>query len=178
MIKDLIQTLRGGLSFVARNDASTVLKAFNRRDTHPFLQFIKYGICGVAAVIVHNTVFYLLACSDFLPAMDHSLVDGNPISDALRSRNSLINNFVGFLLANYAAYRLNVLWVFQPGRHSPLVEFGLFSLVSGIAFVGGSLGGPLLIKLCGIGTHLSQALFIVTSACVNYLCRKFFIFQH
>ena len=176
-MQGLIETIREGASFVVRNDAPTILKAFNDRDTHPFFQFVKYGLSGVVAVIAHMAVFYALANTSILPAMDHSLVNGETISDALRARNGVINNSIAWIFANCVAYYLNVLWVFTPGRHNRWIEFGLFSLVALVGFVGGILGGPLLIRLWGINTHLSQLLFVITSACVNFLCRKFFIFE-
>lgn len=122
-------------------------------------------------------IFYLLASSPLLPSLDNSLIDGEPISDSLRARNATLNNFIGWLIANAVVYLLNARWVFQPGRHGKWLEFGLFTLVSFIAFLGGILGGPLLIRFFGINTHLSQVLFVITSTLVNYLCRKFLIFK-
>ena len=168
--------LRDGLQFVRDNDLHTVWQAFNRRDTHPVLQFFKYGLCGILAMATHLLVFYALAYSA-LPAVEGMIVQGTPIDDSLRARNATLANFAGFFVANFVGYATNVLWVFQPARHHRIVEFLLFTGVAFLGFLAGLLGGPLLIRLFGISTHLAQIFFVVTSVAVNYLCRKFLIFK-
>ena len=42
-----METLKAGWTFVRENDARTILSQFNGKETHPFLQFVKYGFCGV-----------------------------------------------------------------------------------------------------------------------------------
>ncbi len=154
-----------------------LLQQFLSHDAHPVFQVAKYLIFGVVTVAVHMTVFYLLASGSLFPALDNSLVDGQPISDALRARNSTINNGIAWFFGNATAYTLNVLWVFKPGRHNKATEMALFTLVNLIAFLGGLFGGPLLIKLLGVSTHLSQGTYVLSSMIVNFVCRKFFIFK-
>ena len=112
----MISMIQDGLQFVKKNDLPTIWAAFVSHDAHPFLQFVKYGVCGVMAVITHNAIFYALAYTQF-PAIEGMMVGGEPLSDGLRARNVVICNSVGFVFANLVAYLTNVLWVFQSGRH-------------------------------------------------------------
>ncbi len=173
----MISLIRDGFQFVRQNDLPTVWSEFSKRDTHPLLQFVKYGLCGGLALITQLIVFYGLAYTVF-PAIEGMIVEGQLISNDLRAKNATICNSFGFFFANLVAYFTNVLWVFQSGRHNRAVEFGLFTVVALIGFVAGLAGGPLLIKVFGISTHIAQLLFVVTSVIVNFLCRKFLIFKH
>ncbi len=168
--------IQDGVQFVKKNDLPTIWAAFVSHDAHPLLQFVKYGVCGVMAVVVHNAIFYALAYTRF-PAIEGMTIGDQPLSDGLRARNVVICNSVGFAFANVVAYLTNVLWVFRSGRHHRVLEFVLFTLVALIGFVAGLAGGPLLIKLFGISTHIAQFLFVFTSVVVNYLSRKFLIFK-
>ena len=53
--------VRDTVRYVRENDLSTIIRDFNSRDAHPIVQFGKYGICGVAAVIVQVAGFYLFS---------------------------------------------------------------------------------------------------------------------
>ena len=147
------------------------------RDCHPIMQFFKFAVCGVMSTAVHMLVFYSFAASSFLPALDNSIINGELISDGIRARNSLIINCYAFIIANIVGYLLNILCVFEPGRHKPIVEFGLFLAVSFVGFAIGLLGGPLFIHLFSISTHLSQALLVITTTLINYSCRKYLVFK-
>ncbi len=102
--------------------------------------------------------------------------NGAPITDALRERNLIIANAIAFPFSNSAAYFLNVRWVFTQGRHHPVREFLLFTLISGCSFFAGLLGGPKLIGWFGVPSLVAQASFMITSALVNFVCRKFLVF--
>ncbi len=156
-------------------DLKTLNKWLWTRDAPAFVQFGKYGVCGVASIVVLNVIVYLLGYT-VLPAMEGMTVDGAPISDDLRERNLILANVIAFLPSNVVAYTLNALWVFTPGRHSRWKEFGLFTFISAIGFFAGLLGGPKLIGWFGVSSHIAQLSLIVTSALVNYVCRKFLVF--
>lgn len=154
----------------------TIYQYVKSKDAHPIIQFVKYGICGGMATFV--TLGTWLILSRWVnPALDGMIVDGQPISDQMRFRNSTINNAIAFVPGNLAAYLSNAVWVFHGGRHSRLREFVYFTAVSGISFGAGLIGGPLLIKWFGIATWLSQLSLIITSVLVNYVCRKFIVFK-
>ena len=70
-----------------------------------------------------------------------------------------------------------LIWVFTGGRHNRFREFLLFTLVSSFSFSAGLVGGPQLIRWFGISTHLAQASFVASSAMVNFIVRKLFVFQ-
>jgi putative flippase GtrA len=98
---------------------------------------------------------------------------------AVREKHSLINNSLAFLFAGALAYALNVMFVFTPGRHSKWMEITLFVLVSLVSYVGGIAAVKLVFNVFGEGPLLSIIAnfgFAVTSAMVNFVCRKFIIF--
>lgn len=146
------------------------------RDAPVSVQFAKYGACGIVGTAVLVIIAMSLSAT-VIPAFDGMTIHGEPISDSLRQRNLVINNLIAFPFANLATYLLNTRLVFTPGRHHRLIEFGSFTLIAALGFLAGLLGGPLLIKHFGIPTLLAQTSLIITSALVNFLCRKFIVFQ-
>ncbi len=167
----MIPSLAETRQFFQDNDWRTILKRMNERDTHPLIQFMKYGICGVGAVVVSQSIFFALSAW-VLPALDPGL------DKEVRALNSLINNSIAFFFGNLFAYFTNSKWVFTPGRHGRLAEFLLFTLVSSISFVAGIFAGPYLIYRYGISTWLAQGFMLIISALVNFVCRKFFVFKN
>jgi putative flippase GtrA len=165
-----METLKAGWTFVRENDARTILSQFNGKETHPFLQFVKYGFCGLLAVVVHTVVFGVL--SHWInPAIDDSL------GDSVRAVRATANNGIAFIFSNFTAYYTNVRWVFVQGRHHPVKEFLIFTLVSAISFSIGLSIVPFLISGFGAQTWVAQGAFVVTAALINYVSRKFFVFQ-
>ncbi len=152
------------------------LAQFASRDAHPLLQFIKYGICGVAATLVHQGIFFALSYT-IIPAGDGIVINGVPIDDHTRYWNGVINNLIAIGPSCMVAYITNVLWVFTPGRHSRAREMTMFFSIAAVGNLAGLIGGPMLIKWFGIPTWMSQLTFIFTSFLVNFLCRKFLIFK-
>lgn len=144
------------------------------RDAPATVQFIKYGISGVVATLFQLGIAVVLG-STLFPTFE-GLV-GESIPDLLRERNLKIANLLAFPFANMVAYYVNVLWVFTPGRHSRWREFWLFTGVSALSFGAGLFGGPKLIGWFGVPSGVAQAGFIVTSALVNFVCRKFLVFS-
>ncbi len=139
------------------------------KDAPPLVQFVKYAFCGGVAFVVHNGVAYLLSRTVF-PAFDG-------LSAAELSKNQIHANLVALAVSNVVAYVTNVLWVFTGGRHSRAKEFFLFSLVNAISGVAGIFAGPALRDNLGTNWWIAQASLIVTSTLVNFVCRKFFVFQ-
>lgn len=161
-----IQTIR---LHQASHGWKSAARLLHSREAPPFFQFIKYGICGVGAVVVHNATFILFA-STLFPAFESS-----GLQDSLRETNSIFANLLAWPIGNLFAYFSNSLWVFVPGRHSKWREFGLFTAISLVSFVVGLVGGPILISE-GLPVWIAQIGFIVTAALVNFICRKFLVF--
>ncbi len=166
-----------------RNSMRDLLKQFTGREHTPLVQFIKYAICGGIATVVHITLFYACAYK-LMPALSaqdpvaHALhLTVVAVSDAIRARNSMLDNGVAFLFSNLTAYLLNIVWVFKSGRHQWLVEIGLFYLVSGISVVIGSSLMGWLIHHFGIVTTLAFGANMVTSLMINFVLRKYVIFK-
>lgn len=152
-------------------------------DPAVIMQFVKYALVGGLATVVHITIFHLSAWKVFpaLQAKDHAVrlfkLKIHTINDATRSRNSMIGNIIGFLVANMVAYICNVLFVFQAGKYHIIIEILLFYAVSGVsATIGTALMG-LLIRRFGLLTTYAFCSNIFTSVMFNYAMRKYFIFQ-
>lgn len=161
--------IKNSINFVRDNDLRSIFRYLVSREAHPLVQFIKYGCCGVAATAVQIAIAYLL--NHWFPWVDASL------ADETRAKNQIIANLIAFVFSNTTAYVTNVLWVFESGRHSRSREFATFTLISFASFCAGLFGGPFLIHKFGINSHLSQIGLIITSAMVNFVCRKFLVFK-
>jgi putative flippase GtrA len=152
-------------------------------DTPAVLQFIKYALAGGLATITHIVIFHLIAWKIFpsLQEKDHAVrffhLAIREINVTTRARNSMIGNFIAFLIANMVAYITNILFVFQGGKYPIIIEILLFYAVSGIsAFLGTMLMG-ILIRRFGLLTTYAFASNIFTAVMINYVMRKFFIFN-
>ena len=160
------------------------LKQFKGRNGHtPLVQFIKYGIGGGLSTVVHIGLFYLLALK-FLPALSSRDVIAGllhlsvpTVSNGLRARNSMIDNAVAFLFSNLTAYLINIYWVFEPGRHHPVLEFLYFYLVSGISVIIGSILMGYLIHSLGITTTHAFFANVIVSLLINFVVRKHLVFK-
>lgn len=164
------------LSFFKENKLKVVLARIRERNVPPLVQFAIYGMCGGLATIVYIGVSLLLSYTLF-PAMDGMIVDGVPITDALRAKNLLINNCIAFTIANVVAYVTNILFVFHTGRHHPVLEFLYFTAVSFLSFGISQIAGPWLVSHYGISTKLAMLTNVIASALLNFVFRKFFVFK-
>src|SRR5580692_1762090 len=116
--------IRSDLERTLRNDnVGSILRQFRGREHGPLVQFIKYAVAGAVATVVHVFLFYLFALK-LLPALNqHDVLAGVfhlhvvPASDAIRARNSVFDNMLAFLFSNLTAYLINIVWVFESGRH-------------------------------------------------------------
>ncbi|MGD1018412.1 MAG: GtrA family protein [Verrucomicrobiia bacterium] len=160
-----------------------LLNQFTGRQHSPLVQFIKYAIAGVIATVVHVSLFYCCALklmpgltpNDPVAKLLH--VQVGLVSDAVRARNSVIDNGVAFLFSNLTAYLINIVWVFESGRHNRVREILFFYLVSGISVALGSALMGFLINHFGVITTLAFGANAVVSLLINYALRKYFIFK-
>lgn len=153
------------------------------REAGPLVQFLKYAIGGGLATLAHIAVFHLAAWK-LLPALqpqDWAVrwfgLSVRDMDDRVRSRRSMIDNLIAFLLSNLVAYFINIAWVFSPGRHGILVEIGLFYLVSGASIVIGTAGMGWLIRRFGMRTTFAFGANLVAALLINYAMRKYVIFK-
>ena len=152
-------------------------------DAPPFVQFVKYGLAGGLATAVHILTFFLvgfllLPC---VPADDIVVrilgLAAPAVEEALRARNAVWSNVAAFLVSNAVCYVVNRLFVFQPGRHSVVVEFLLFLVVSAVSMgIGTTVMGE-LIKRLRMQTTYAFGANILSSLAINYVMRKFFVFN-
>jgi putative flippase GtrA len=160
-----------------------LIRQFTGKEHSPLVQFIKYGIAGGIATAVHITAFYL-AAGYLLPAFtgDDLAVrllhlPAVDLSDALRARHTVIDNFLAFLLSNFVCYVINVKWVFEGGRHRRSVEVALFYAVSGTSIAVGSSIAWVLVQAAGLTTTVAFGANVVASILINYVLRKFVVFK-
>jgi putative flippase GtrA len=164
------------IAFLCGNDAKTILSRIRQRKVPPLIQFGVYGLCGGLATLVFLGITLALSCT-VIPAMDDMIVNGAPITDALRARNLLINNCIAFAVANVIAYVSNILFVFETGRHHPVLEFFYFTAVSFLSFGISQIAGPWLVSHFGVSTKFAMLSNVVASALLNFVFRKYFVFK-
>ena len=159
------------------------LKKILQEKEHPGIQFLKYFMCGGAAMAVDMFVFFLVAWLLFPALTENDIpvrlfnLDIVVVPEYLRTINFCLANVIAFMLSNLTAYILNVLFVFKAGKHSRRKEVGLFYLVSAVS-VGMGVGvGVVLIQGFGLSTTFSYAAKAVSAMLINYAARKFFIFH-
>lgn len=168
--------LTEAIQFIRTNDLKTIMARFNARDAHPFIQFIKYGLCGGGATVVHQLVVTALSLT-VLPAGKNMLVNGQLLEEAVRNQNLLINNTLAFPFGLMTAYFTNKAWVFTPGRHSAMTEFLLFAGVGALGFFPGLVAVNWMAGTLHLPSVVAQLGFVFTSFLVNFICRKFVIFR-
>ena len=161
----------------------THIDAFLEEKDNTVIQFLKYGICGGIATGVDMVAFFLLAWFAF-PALaqDDILVKlfnltPEPITEAIRGRNFVIDSVLCFLVSNLTAYILNVLFVFKAGKHKRHHEMFLFYAVSTVSLILATFAGWVLISVFGLGTTWSYIAKMVAALMINYAGRKFFVFH-
>ncbi len=152
------------------------------------VQFIKYAISGVIATGVHLVVFYGITAG-LWPALTSNdpaypvlrwlggRAAPSALTDGERAVRALAANGVGFVISNFAAYLLNIWWVFTRGRHRWWVEIGLFYAVAGVSLLAGSALQTWLIAHAGVSTSTAFGANVVVSLVLNYGMRKFVIFK-
>lgn len=137
----------------------------------PFLiQFGKYGICGVISVVVLGMVIYL---GEVLFPASFS----EDLPDRTLAWNTALQHLIAFVPSNFVAYALNRWLVFTPGRHSAKKEITLFTIISFFSFSLGEILPFWLTNNFDLPRPVVHFSFIVSSALVNFVCRKFLVFE-
>ena len=139
------------------------------RDAPVIVQFIKYGFCGCVALLVYLTVVFLLVRA--FPERVSDLLD-----DGVRAVNLNIFQAIAFVPSNVVAYLLNRAFVFTPGRHPTHREFTLFVIVAVVSSGVGLLATDILVRLFSAPNWTGTASSVVSSALMNFVCRKFLVF--
>ncbi len=169
-------SINEALDFFHNNDWQHILALVRAHEVPPLIQFVVYAICGGLATAVYVGVSLMLSHT-IIPAMDGMTVNGAPISHSHRARNAFINNTIAFLIANVVGYITNVMFVFKSGRHSPVMEFMLFTAGNCVAFLISQFAGPYLIKRFGMKTTHALMTNVVASMLLNFVIRKFIVFK-
>lgn len=149
------------------------LQSIKSNETPFVLQISKYLFFGITVTFVHAFIVYGLGY--FLnPAI------GDSISKELKLNRTIWNNVYAFLVSNSIAFWLNSKFLFKPGRHDKIKEILLFFLISGISFSLGLFAIKHIFTIIETNSsveHFANLAFIICSASVNFLCRKFMIFE-
>jgi putative flippase GtrA len=148
-------------------------------------QILKYVLCGGMSVLVDQGTFYVLAWLVFpcLRATDPVArmlsVAGftvQEVGEAELERNYWIIKSICFLVSNTVVYMLNVLFVFEAGRHRKSLEILLFFGSSSFQFFFIWLGGMLITKFNWEVTYSNIAM-LLTAMMVNFIIRKKLVFK-
>ncbi|MEE2808859.1 MAG: GtrA family protein [Verrucomicrobiota bacterium] len=169
MFSKIHQLIQESFTFYSSQGLKNCL---NNKNSPLLIQIIKYGVCGLLTTIIHIIFVYTLG-STINPAI------GEHIARDIKETRTMLNNVFAFILSNTIAFKLNVNFVFKSGRHSKTKEIILFFTVSGISFFSGLLSIPLVFDLIDTNRgieHLANGAFVVSSALVNFICRKYIIF--
>lgn len=161
--------------------------AFLRHKECPYSQVVKYVVCGGISVGVDALAFYLLAWLVF-----PCLQPGDPVARVLAFLGSsvrevspevLIRNYwiikvICFLLSNGVVYVLNVLYVFESGRHHRVKEAFLFFSISAGIFLGGTSLGSMLIQIFGWHMTYTYIFVLLLGIIANFTLRKLIVFKY
>ncbi|YCM46160.1 GtrA family protein [Verrucomicrobiaceae bacterium 227] len=147
-----------------------LIKTLLARDAPFLIQFGKYGLCGVLSVII----FFIVAKSGESLYPERFSTD---LPESQRAWNLFYVHLVAFLPSNFAAYALNRWLVFTPGRHNPRKELTLFTIISFISFAIGELLPVWLVNAFNVPNDIAHLSFVISSAMVNFVCRKFLVFE-
>lgn len=161
------------------------ISVFLRGKDSSVAQVIKYVISGGLSVAVVQITFYLLAWL-VLPCMRATdpvakLLISMGFSVQAASEEELKRNFwiimtICFLLSNAVAYVLNVLFVFNAGRHRRVVEIFLFFGFSMLQFLFIWIA-EILISVFMWEVTYSNLTMLLVGLIVNYLARKYIVFR-
>jgi len=159
----------------------------SEKDNH-FVQFIKYGMCGGASLVVDVGVTFLAAVFVF-----HALGESDPmvalfsnylhidlpvvLDETLRTRNFLFDSTIAFFFSNLTAYVLNIKFVFKAGRHQRHQEMLYFYLISFFSLLITLAISAFLIRVFGISSSMTKVVGIISAVLINYAGRKYFIFH-
>ena len=152
-------------------------------EAHPIIQFIKYGVVGGISTAIHIFTFFLVGWFLFPCITDNDIVvrllrlRAPEHNESRRAINAVFSNACAFLVSNTVCFILNRIFVFQPGKHHIIVEFLLFFVVSGIAIVLGTMIMKVLISRFKMQTSIAFSANLFTSLMLNYVLRKFLIFN-
>ncbi|MEZ7957396.1 MAG: GtrA family protein [Rubritalea sp.] len=139
---------------------------------HPPLwaQFFKYVVFGFLATGVLLGVYYIARTfyGDYI-------ADDLPI-ETLKIHLAYVM-LVGFVLANIVAYITNRMFVFTPSDRHWTVEFMIFLAVSGLSFWAGNSAKDWFIDN-GLHKDVAALSFAVSSALVNFIARKYLVFDN
>lgn len=160
-----------------------ILQQFLQRDASPLVQFLKYAIAGGFATGVDMLLFFFLAWRVFPalrendPLVTRLRLTVRHVEEEDRSRRFVLCTAMSFIFSNMTAYLINVYWVFEPGRHAWYVELALFYAVSAISIVVGTGLGWAMIRFLHLSTSFSYIGKMFASLMINYVCRKYFVFN-
>ena len=162
--------------------------AFLSHEAGPVAQFVKYAFVGGLATAVNILAFFLAGWFLFPCLTDNDIIvrllsrfrPGIRVPEAVkhgRAANAVRCNVIAFFFSNTLCYVLNRLFVFRPGHHGVVVEAALFFLVSAFSTFVGTACQTALIKKLNMQTTFAFGANLVASLAINFVMRKFVVFN-
>ena len=156
-----------------------------RRRDNTASQLIKYIFCGGAAVAVDMSIFYLVGWLVFPCFRETDPAAGiiqffggsvHEVSEADLIKNYWIIKGISYIVSNAVVYILNVLYVFEAGRHRKPVEIFLFYFFSLFQFLFIWLGANLVGRWGWEATY-AQFSMLLLGLITNYIFKKKIVFK-
>lgn len=160
-----IKTIRVNTSF-------KIMTIFLDRNAPTWVQILKYTFFGFVSAFVMFGIILVLNLI-FPSYVDCEIWDRETL--ALHTN---IFNTLGFVPSCLVSYYTNKLFVFAPGKHNAWLEFFMFAAICAVSYVGGSMGSSWVVQSFHAPSLVGNIAFGFSSAVINYVCRKFFIFKN
>ncbi len=104
-------------------------------------------------------------------------VDQERLSQELVSQHTNVFNTIAFIPSSLVAFFTNRILVFGAGKHPIALEFLIYSMISTVSYLGGIKGSAWIVESLNTPSYIGSIIFGVSTAIINFFCRKFIIFR-
>ncbi len=125
-------------------------------------QLIKFGLAGASGAAVEFCLFYWF--SHVFPFFKGEY-------------GYLLANLVAIVFATIINYIISVKWVFEGGKYSRRKEFAMFMLISLLSLVLNQGLMYVFVSMLALNVMLSKAAAIGLVAIINYISKKYLVFN-
>ena len=134
-------------------------------------QVILYTICGGISALIMTVII------SGLNVLYPDYVDQERLSQELVSQHTNVFNTIAFIPSSLVAFFTNRILVFGAGKHPIALEFLIYSMISTVSYLGGIKGSAWIVESLNTPSYIGSIIFGVSTAIINFFCRKFIIFR-